>query len=58
MTDLLDLYKLAEAHGTQVYWFDLGAAESLSMPLPDGSCAVAMDPSDRDDKEYRHRRTD
>ena len=44
MTDLLDLYNLAETHGTQVYWFDLDEAESLSMPLPDGSCAVAMDP--------------
>ena len=44
MTDVLDLYGLAEQHGTQVYWFDLDAAESLSMPLPDGSCAIAMDP--------------
>lgn len=24
MTDLLDLYGLAEEHGTEIYWFDLG----------------------------------
>ena len=28
MTDLLDLYGLAEEHGTEIYWFDLGTAES------------------------------
>ena len=44
MTDLLDLYGLAEEHGTEIYWFDLGTAESLSLPLEDGSCAIAMDP--------------
>lgn len=44
MTDLLELYNLAEEHGTQVYWFDLETAESLSMPLPDGTCAIALNP--------------
>lgn len=44
MVDLLALYNLAEAHGTEVYWFDLGTAESLSLMLEDGSCAIAMDP--------------
>ena len=44
MTDLLDLYGLAEEHGTEIYWFDLGTVESLSLPLEDGSCAIAMDP--------------
>ena len=44
MVDVLDLYNFAEAQGTQVYWFDLDAAESLSMPLQDGSCAIAMNP--------------
>lgn len=44
MINLLDLYNLAEDHGTQVVWFDLEAAESLSMPLSDGSCAIAMNP--------------
>lgn len=44
MINLLDLYSLAEDHGTQVVWFDLEAAESLSMPLSDGSCTIAMNP--------------
>ena len=44
MTDLLELYNLAEQHGTPVYWFDLGATESLSLQMEDGSCAIAMDP--------------
>ena len=44
VTDLVELYDLAEAHGTKVYWFDLAAAESLSMPLSDGTCAIAMNP--------------
>lgn len=44
MTDLLELYHLAEQHGTPVYWFDLDAAESLSLRWEDGSCAIAMDP--------------
>ena len=44
MADLLELYDLAEQHQTPVYWFDLGAAESLSLQMEDGSCAIAMDP--------------
>ena len=44
MVDLPGLYDLAEQHGTPVYWFDLGAAESLSLQMEDGSCAIAMDP--------------
>lgn len=44
MTDLLALYDLAEDHGVDVYWFDLGTAESLSLSMSDGSCAIAMDP--------------
>ena len=44
MTDLLELYNLAEEHGTDICWFDLGAAESLSVLQSDGSCAIAMDP--------------
>ena len=42
MADLLDLYDLAEIHNIGVYWFDLGAAESLSLQMEDGSCAIAM----------------
>lgn len=41
MTDLLDLYGLAEEHGTEVYWFDLGdsgiplaSAGGRSVPSP------------------------
>ena len=44
MTDILDLYDQAERDGIPVYWFDLEATESLSCRLPDGSCAIAMDP--------------
>ena len=44
MTDLLKLYDLAEAHGREVYWFDLETAESLSLQLGDGSCSIAMSP--------------
>lgn len=44
MVDTLNLYTFAEQHGTQVYWFDLQSAESLSLPLQDGSCAIAMNP--------------
>lgn len=44
MTDLLDLYDLANENGIDVYRLKLGAAESLSVVLEDGSCAIAMDP--------------
>lgn len=44
MTDLLELYNLAEAHSVPVYWFDLQATESLSCRLNDGSSAIAMNP--------------
>lgn len=44
MVDLPSLYSLAEGNGTPVYWFDLGLAESLSVQMEDGSCAIAMDP--------------
>ena len=44
MVDLPGLYDLAEQHGTPVYWFNLGFAESLSLQMEDGSCAIALDP--------------
>lgn len=44
MTDILDLYDQAERDGIPVYWFDLESTESLSCQLPDGSCAIAMNP--------------
>ena len=44
MTDLLDLYQLAEREGIGIYWFTMESTESLSIMAQDGSCAVAMDP--------------
>jgi hypothetical protein len=44
MNDLVDLYRLAERRGIGVYWYTLDSAESLSVALPDGSSAIAMDP--------------
>lgn len=44
MTELLELYDLAEDHDIPVYWFDLNTAESLSCRLCDGSNAIAMNP--------------
>ena len=40
----LTLYEYAEGRGIPVMWFDFQRAESLSVRLPDGSCAVAIDP--------------
>ena len=40
----LDLYRYAESRGIDVNWFPLKATPSLSVQLPDGSCAIAMDP--------------
>ena len=44
MTELLELYNLADEHGIPVYWFDLNTAESLSCRLGDGNNAIAMNP--------------
>lgn len=44
MTDLLELYDLAEAHKVPVYWFDLQSTKSLSCRLEDGGGAIAMNP--------------
>lgn len=44
MTDLLDLYKLAEEEGITVDGFDLGSREALSLMAPDGDCYIAIDP--------------
>ena len=40
----IDLYRLAEEQGTEVDWFPMAQADSLSVALPDGSCCVAIDP--------------
>lgn len=44
MTDVLSLYRLAEDERIDVDWFGMERAESLSLLLEDGSCAVAIDP--------------
>ena len=44
MTTLLDLYNQAEQDQIDVDWFDLQTATSLSMPLPDGSFGIAINP--------------
>lgn len=44
MTNLLELYELAENHNIDVDWVPLTASKSLSMPFPDGSYGIAVDP--------------
>ena len=44
MTTLLDLYEYAEDQGIDVDWVPLEQAPSLSIPLPDGSYAIAVNP--------------
>ena len=44
MTTLLDLYEYAEDQGIDVDWVPLEQATSLSIPLPDGSYAIAVNP--------------
>ena len=40
----LDLYRYAEHWGIDVDWVPMEAAASLSLPLPDGSYAIAINP--------------
>jgi hypothetical protein len=44
MSKVLDLYRYADDHGVDVDWFSLPVTPSLSVQLPDGSCAIAIDP--------------
>ena len=44
MTNLLELYEFAENHNIDVDWVPLTASKSLSMPFPDGSYGIAVDP--------------
>ncbi|MBQ2997292.1 MAG: ImmA/IrrE family metallo-endopeptidase [Oscillibacter sp.] len=44
MTYLPDLYQFAESRGIDVDWFHMERATSLSMPFPDSSCCIAIDP--------------
>lgn len=43
MTDVDDLYRYADEHGIDVDWVPMRRASSLSVPLPDGSTAIALD---------------
>lgn len=45
MMDLDALYVYAEQHDIDVDWYILNRAESLSAPLFDGSCVIALDPT-------------
>lgn len=44
MTTPLDLYEYAEGQGIDVDWVSTVRATSLSIPLPDGSYAIAVNP--------------
>ena len=44
MADLLYLYKYAEQHHIDVDWFPLPVTPSLSVKLPDDTCAIGIDP--------------
>ena len=44
MKPLLALYRCAEQEGITVDLRPMTVAEALSVPLPDGTCAIAMDP--------------
>lgn len=45
MKQLFSLYQYAEQQNIPVDFPTMRAAEALSVPLPDGTCAVAIDPS-------------
>lgn len=40
----LDLYKFAERRGIDVDWRPMQRTTSLSMPMEDGTCCIAIDP--------------
>ena len=41
---LIALYDYAEQRGIDVDWFSAVQASSMSLPLPDGTCCIAIDP--------------
>lgn len=43
MTDVDDLYRYADDCGIDIDWVPMRRASSLSVPLPDGSAAIALD---------------
>lgn len=44
--NVVELYEYADCRGYDVYWytFDTNQVSSISLPLADGSCAIALDP--------------
>ncbi|WP_051131717.1 ImmA/IrrE family metallo-endopeptidase [Oscillibacter ruminantium] len=42
--NLVSLYEYAESKKIDVDWFSMQESPSLSVLLPDGSCAIAIDP--------------
>lgn len=44
MANLLELYQYAENNQIDVDWIPMSKAASLSIPLPDGEYAIAIDP--------------
>lgn len=44
MTDLLELYRIAEENGITVDCFELGKREALSLMDAEGDCYIAIDP--------------
>lgn len=44
MANLLELYEYAEVNQIDVDWIPMARAASLSVPLGDGECAIAIDP--------------
>ena len=51
MLNLLDLYHYAEDNQIDVDWISMVRAASLSIPLPDGGYAIAIDPWKMDSTE-------
>ena len=44
IVEIHELFSIADRDQISVYWMDMESTESLSCCLPDGSCAVALDP--------------
>ena len=44
MVELLELYNYAEQQEIDVDWFSMESGASLSLPLPNGKYAIAIDP--------------
>lgn len=51
MTELLELYDLAEQNGITVDGFELDSRESMSVMDTDGACYIALDPFQLDSSQ-------